>query len=482
LASAAVALPEVTEHNFLKERIMKNYSLIAAVVATALASAAAQAQTAPSLATVNSSTAASLVIAGSSAAQPAVFSFIENTMCDNGPTSALVVESTGNTNFFSISCVTSQVTGIPASSLVTVYYRTEGGSVVGALPLVTGYKPFRLNLNACTQPGGTGTVTCSVSGTSSAGTSTTANGPFDSWGGATVQDAVQLGVTDVEPGQLTGKDFPSNYSAAVWGYNSTTASQFAGLTEVPFLQQVFGLAVNIPAADLNSKNNGAVNLSRDSAAAIFNGKLSNWDLVPDALTGNPITSVSLPIVTINREPGSGTRTATNIFVFNYQCGGTGNITAGNTSLNYSTGDDLTAAVAATGSITYAAINNLEPYGTKFSTLTMATINGVTPSNLAAATGQYDFWYEATLVPTTAAISAGSSALSTYIQTAIVDLQNAPVVADVNVITGAGTNVAAIPFTTTGGAGASQVTSAGVSIYVNPFTRGGNSCTVPKTTL
>lgn len=469
---------------------MKKYSLIAAVVAASVAGAAQAA--APSL-TAAAAPDAYLNIAGSSAAQKSVFNYIGANLCDGGAANALTVQSSGNTNFFAISCVMSNA-GLGASKLVTVYYRSEGGSVVGALPIVTGYTPYRLNLGSasCTQPGGAGTaVTCSVAGTSSAGTTTGINGPLDSWGGAVIQDTVHLGITDVEPSQLTNKDFPTNYNAGVWGITGTTQAGIAGLVGQPIIQQVFGVAVNIPAADLNAANHNSttypgsatvvptVNLSKESVAAILSAKLTNWNKVPDALTGNPISTVSLPIVVINREPGSGTRTATNMYFLNYQCGSSSFITAGPASLNYSTGDELTAVVNASGGFGYASIDNLAPNGTKFTTLMMATLQGVAPSTLAAASGQYDFWYEATAIQNTSnSVPADSQTLSNTILAQIGSLTSAPVAADINVIPGSFGNIAGIPFTTAG-ASPNQVTSGGVSIYISPWTRNGQSCAVPK---
>jgi ABC-type phosphate transport system substrate-binding protein len=485
---------------------MKKYFRIAAVVAATVASAAANAALTynapgPGAPTIGQAAGAVyLNIAGSSAAQSSIFTYIANSVCDGGLSSALLVESTGNGNFYAVSCITSKITGISASTLVTVYYRSEGGSVVGALPIVSGYQPERLNLNACTQDPVALTVTCAVAGTSTSGTTTAANGPFDSWGGAVTQDVVQLGITDVEPGQLTKNDFPSNYHAVPWLTSTTTlttissATAQAGLVTLnssatPILQQVFGIAVNVPSADLNTTpgpggvtNGGTVNLSRETVGAIFRGKYTDWSTVPDAVTGNPVTSASLPIVVTNREPGSGTRTATNMYFYNYQCGGTTSITAGASSLNYSTGDDLTAANSATGAIAYASIDNLEPNGTKYPSLTMATLGGVTPTNFAAANGTYDFWYEATAVANPAVSSTSSAGtIASFITNNVGILANAPVAADINVIPSL-SNIPAFPPFTTAGSSPTQRTSGSVSIYINPYSRGGASCNVPATNL
>ncbi|MBV8445158.1 MAG: hypothetical protein JOZ92_04505, partial [Candidatus Dormibacteraeota bacterium] len=211
------------------------YPLIAAGVAAALSGAYAQA-TAPTIAQAAAAT-QTLVIAGSSAAKNAIISGVETDVC-GGSGNVLLVSSAGGTkNFFALACnTTATISGITTGSLVTIYYRTEGGSVVGALPIATGYHPLRLNLSDASCTGSGLTATCTVNGT------TSANGPNDSWTGAVTPDAVQLGITDLEPGLLTGADYPTGYNAGVWGSAST--AQMKALTSVRLIQQVFGLAVN----------------------------------------------------------------------------------------------------------------------------------------------------------------------------------------------------------------------------------------------
>ncbi len=466
----------------------RNYPLIVASVAAALASGYANAAP-PSLAQAASPN-YSLVMAGSSAAQTSVQNAFQTDVC-GGAANTLVVKGT-DANFVAYSCAASAsspgvtVGGITAGQIVTVYYRSEGGSVVGALPIANNKMVKRLNLSdtSCSASGAVGT--CTVTGV------TVTNGPHDSWGGAVTQDWVQLGVTDVEPSQLAQpNDYPSLYDTTVWGPIASGQSGLKGLTAVQAIQQVFGIAVNTSGIPLDPALHGQINLTRESTANILAGNYTDWHAVPDALTGNPIATASSSIHVINREAGSGTRTSANIYFFGYGCGGSSSVadpTPAND--NYSTGDDLTAANGAPGSITYASIDNLlVPKSTAFTNLVMATLNSVTPSTLAAATGQYDYWFEATLVPNSAHVTPGSNTdvLSSYLQGDLPNLTSAPLAADINVIPFLGNNVPSIPFTI----GSSERTgnqayspSAGVtatatiSIYVNPFTRNGSSCTVP----
>jgi hypothetical protein len=443
------------------------YPLIAAAVAAAFTSYANAAV--PTLAQAASPT-VSLVIAGSSAAESGVAAAIEANVC-GGVGNTLVAQSKGGSgNFFAFSCFTSTAIagspGIPANTLTTVYYRTEGGSVVGALPVVSQKKIQRLNLadtTDCLQSGNT--VTCSVFGT------TSTSGIADTWTGAVIQDTVQLGVTDVEPAQLTNLDFPSNYSPTAFG--TATAAQLKGLTTSKLFQQVFGLAVNVSGQSFSS-----VNLSKEAAANILQANYTDWSGVPDA-NGNPISSAPSKITRIDREPGSGTRTATNIFFLNYQCGSSTaiqNLTG--ETLNFSTGDELTLANATPGAIAYTSIDQIQnpANGTKFTNLVLASINGVAPSNKAAAAGQYDFWFEATLVPNSTAVNTASTTgnLISFLQTNLPKLANAPKVPDVNVIPNLQGNVGAVPLASNGQAGT-------LAVYVNPFTRAGNSCNLPSET-
>jgi hypothetical protein len=453
------------------------YPLIAAAVAAAFASSYAAAAV-PTLAQA-ASPAASLVIAGSSAAQSGLFSAIETDLC-GGAGNALVVKSAGGSgNFLAVSCALSTAVagtpGITAGSIVTVYYRTEGGSVVGALPIVSGKQIKRLNLadtTDCAAVGNTGT--CTVNGT------TSTSGTVDSWTGAVTEDTVQLGVTDVEPGQLTNLDSPSNYSAAVFGTASPTA--LAGLSTAKLFQQVFGLAVNtsgstgLPTTTV-SAGVSTINLSKEAAANILLENYTDWANVPSS-SGGAIASTSTAITRIDREPGSGTRTATNIYFLNYQCGGSNAITnASGEQLNFSTADELTQANGTPGAIAYTSIDQiLNPSnGTKWTNLALVQINGTAPSTLAAAAGLYDFWYEATLVPNSAVgTNTAAGNLISYIEANVPQLLKAPQSPDVNVIPNIAGNTSKVPLSSNGQSGTKTV-------YVNPYTRNGNSCNVPGET-
>jgi periplasmic binding family protein len=444
----------------LKEFVMisQKYPLIAAAVAATLAVGVANAAV-PTLGAA-AAPVASLVIAGSSAAESSVQAAVGADIC-GGAANMLTMKSAGGSgNFFAFSCTPSPaISGVPAG-VVTIYYRTEGGSVVGALPVVSEAKIKRLNLSdaSCTASGTSGT--CSITGlTATAGTQ-------DSWGGAAVADFVQLGVTDVEPGQLGNPgDFPSAYNPAVFG--TATAKQLAGLPTSRIFQQVFGIVVNTTGGAFTA---GGVNLSKESVQNILLRNYTDWHNVPNATTGQPLTSASQTITPIDREQGSGTRTATNIFFLNYGCGGSTAIDSTGETLNFSTTDELNAAENTAGAIAYTSIDQILKAPTAFPNLVLASINGVSPTNLAAATGAYDYWYEATFVTNTAQLTGASLQIATVLENKLPVLANAPGTPDVNVIPNFKGNNPAVPIPSTG-TGTTQ-------IYINPFTRGGNSCSIP----
>lgn len=449
-----------------------NYPLIAAAIAAAAASSGAYAQLTPA---GMAKAPYQLIIAGSSAASPTVLGIIENdpNLCNGSaalggnPANYLALTSSGDTNFAGVTCnIATQQGNIPAGAQITVYYRSEGGSVVGALPVVSGKSVLRLDPTQCT--GAAGAYVCAVTGASSV------QGLNDSWSGAVTEGPVDLGVTDVEPAQLTGLDYPSNYSASVFG--TATAAQLAALSTVPALQQVFGIAINENGMGLSP--GAPINLSRETVANILDGTLANWNTVPNAATGAAVTTTSLAITVINREPGSGTRTSSNMYFLDYPCSSAVGIPVPkkNGTFYFSTGDELNAANNQNGAIAYASINNLAPNSSKYGNLVMAAINGITPTTLLAAAGEYDFWFEATLVPSQQAVTlnnAGAQGLSGYLQGAIATAATFSVNSDVNFIPGQGGNAASLPLAGT--------VSGTMTSYINPYTRSGNSCNVPTAT-
>ena len=118
-------------------------------------------------------------------------------------------------------------------------------------------------------------------------------------------------------------------------------------------------------------------------------------------------------------------------------------------------------------------------------MVLASIDGVAPSNLAAAQGDYRFWVESDLVTPTYAVPAVSSSIATFL---ITDLQNgntAPHSAQINLIPGSGSNTTpAIPVSGTANkcSNAACTTATSTAIYVNQFTKLNSSCQSPISAL
>jgi hypothetical protein len=461
---------------------MRNaYPLVAAAVATVLGGASAYAGTASTLAQAKAP-AVSLVVAGSSAAQNGFAQGLANDLCGGTGNITIIkgVQATGVNapagNFQAYSCVPSSGAGGLSTSLAngtnvfTIWYRAEGGSVVGALPLAYGadtgnLKIKRLNLNDSTCGGTVPSLTCTVTGASSV------VGTTDGWTGAVVEDYVQLGITDVEPAQFGNgsdlADYPTAYSTSVFG--NPSPSDLSNLNPNALFSQVFGLFVNT-----SGLGTTVVNLTTESAANILLGNYTSWAKVPDAVTGNAVGTGAITLY--NREAGSGTRTGANIFFLGYGCTTSLEVAdAGAQYDYYATGDALNAANAKGGSITYASIDNA---GTKYPNLVVATLNGIAPSNLAAATGEYDWWFEATAIPNTSTYLSGSSlTLANWVQGELAEYNHAPSQNDIVAIPGAGSptaNIAKVPLQ------AGIATGGSTTVYTNPYSRNGNSCTAAPT--
>jgi len=180
---------------------------VAAAVASVLASGAAMAQLQPTPAQA-ASPVVGLYIAGASAPRPAILAALEKSpLFCNGTYS--LFSSTGDTNFYAVSCAPTAATGLPGANgtnVFTIWYRDEGGSVVGSLPLVSGSQINQLSLAGAS--GSAGSYTVAVAGASAT------NGIDDSFASGVFKAPVQAGVVDQEPTVYTGANYPSTPTAA----------------------------------------------------------------------------------------------------------------------------------------------------------------------------------------------------------------------------------------------------------------------------
>jgi hypothetical protein len=441
---------------------------IAAVLGTVSVSGLAHANDVPpTLAEAAGSSAVSLYLAGSSAAKKAILGALETNLC-GGVNNALVISSVSNTNFGAVSCTpASGVANADGNTYYTVYYRFEGGSVTGALPLVNNDVVETLDLTktsfiTCTS----GSCNATVSGSSSA------NGTTDTFTGAVSPKSVQLGIMDVEPGALaTANNYPTAYSTTAWGPQNQAG--LLSLQATGLFDEVYGIFVNGSA--LESK----MSLSTEMLTSILTKKVTNWTKVTD-IAGNQVATVSTPIVIVNREQGSGSRAATDLLIVGDTCQtlqSTGIKEPAATTDYFSTGDVLNAASSTNGSITYATIDNSPVSATQ----QVIGINGATnASNINAANGQYPFWVEATVaLNPNNTLTPAQNSLVTYITTTLQAIATAPHIQDINAIPNIAGNVAHIVVANSANTATGALTGLGsTTIYTNPYTRTQSTCSVP----
>src|SRR5271165_4308996 len=263
-----------------------------------------------------------IYLAGSSAAQNGIQQSLVNDLF-NVYANVTLFKSSGTVNFQLVCGTAGKANPLVAvGNDILIYYRAEGGSVAGALPIATtsfgvqGNAPInQLQLATVPQgacaPDGTGLNTCAVT---VAGVSVT-NGPTDSFGPAGVQKKlVDFGITDVEPGLLGGVNYPTAYNAAVYG--TATPAQLSGLSKAAAFSQAFGFFIN------NSAFTGgaALDFSTDTIRAVMNGTYTDWNFVPTT-SGKPATTTTPALIYIvNRENGSGSKAATQNYLYGYGCG------------------------------------------------------------------------------------------------------------------------------------------------------------------
>ena len=424
-----------------------------------------------------------LYIAGSSAAQDGFVQAVANDLF-GGVGSEIVFKAAGNLDFRAYCGIAAAGTsGIPAGNIVVVYYRGEGDSVVGALPIVSGKPVKQLSLTdankhgligACApDPNNSNVSTCPVS---IAGASA-ANGPNDSFGPNGLQEAfVDFGITDVEPGVLSGVNYPTEFTAGTYG--TATGLQLATLNTTPAFSQAFGFFVN----NTGFTGGAALNFSTDTIVAIFNGTYTNWDEVTTE-SGVLASTTPVTIKIVNQVLGSGSRAAANIFLYNYGCGARNGVIATSPALSdgWSAREVLNTVAANPGAITYASIDNANAV----TGATLVSLDGLVPTNLLASTGDYPFWYEATYVTNPAAqmLNAntgqdGNGTAANFVNwvfglNELLDQASAPHTAQVGIIPGSGDNPSA------GGNILGTASTLGGTTYINAFTRGGNSCAAPQ---
>jgi len=371
----------------------KQFCILAAAIAASLAGGSALALSPAGPFAVQ------LTVSGSSAFEAA----LENELSRAGSTICAANSYNkfqSNTNDFrAYTCnLAANVVTPGGGETAVIYYRGEGGSVVGLKPLLTtGPTILRLQLSSCTfvAPnnvlGSTGTNPC---------TTTTYNAVNDTAAGGLEKAVSQLGFADEEPTVFTGENYPTaatfNFlQPALTGTERSTLNNAA----VAVVGQAFGIYVSSQNTELSAVGN----LSKTVLSNIFKGTYSDWNFVP-TVGGGTVTTTTLPIKLCRREAGSGTQVATSLF-FNATNGFAstavpGNLAAssggGGVQENASTGGMRTCLDGNAGAIGY--ISSEVDQGTH-KQIRIDGQGGATGNNLGPliAIGQYDYWYEMTAI-------------------------------------------------------------------------------------
>ncbi|HEY4366978.1 MAG TPA: substrate-binding domain-containing protein [Steroidobacteraceae bacterium] len=343
-----------------------------------------------------------LTVSGSSAFEAALESElgrVGSTICKNGTVAAPALTynkfQSSTNDFRAYTCnLATGVVSAGGGETAVIYYRGEGGSVMGLRPLLaSGPQIKRLQLSSCaftTGVGSTVTNSCPTVGYVAVSDAVSSG----------LEDAVsQVGLADLEPAVFTGENYPTaaTYSFLQPALNVTERNSLNG-SAAPMVGQAFGVYVNTNNAELGNVDN----LSRNTIANIFKGTYSDWQFVPK-IGGGTVTSTTLPIKVCRREAGSGTQVATSIF-FNATTGfvSTANplgldISAGGGGVqeNGSTGGMRTCISGTPGAIGYISSEADDTGRRQIQIDGQGTLATETANNLGPliATGEYDYWYE-----------------------------------------------------------------------------------------
>jgi hypothetical protein len=458
---------------------MFNRKFAVAVAAAMAAGAAATSFAAPPTQAQAAAAPFQFYLAGSSAAVSGFGSALGADLCGGSgnlatfvtnpaaqPEVAVVTTAPMTPDFRAFSCTAAA--GKPfAGSIITIYYRAEGGSVGGAFAPLNNLALNELNLNAAlcladTHSGSGGAATanqwdCATSnnpggvagqnaGNEVVGTSPV-NGPSDNYTGAVFTHQIEYGISDLEPGAFgnsNGEAWAGNGNndpAGIYSFVGTDATpdQLQAMPHSLLFQQSFGLVA--------SSGLGISNIGTAAVASILAGTVTDWSKVVNIATGTPVTVASTPIVVCHRDLGSGTRTASDIFFETDGCNPVGTTVAlndlGSVGDSFSTGDVLACVNSTAGSIGYVSIDNYSKAGAApYANTTALQLDGRTPSTKLTAEGGWAFAFEASGNQNPALnFSAGNylTFYTNYLIPALKALATAPQSGQVNVLPGIGGN-------------------------------------------
>lgn len=412
---------------------MKTSVKIAAAVAAALAGSAAFAlgPIDDTLAAGSGGYQVKLNISGASAFETAFETELGNansSICNNSPTVTYNRYLSSTADFRAYNCLLRPgVVSAGGGERALIYYRGELGSVMGVEPIArtaTADRILRLVVNGtnCTTPGVGGTGTCTVTGYNSAADTATA--------GLTV-DFPHVGISDLEPNQFVGENYPDAATIAKL-QPALTSAQLQALTDSSetLVAQSFGVYVGTTADAQGDSLTNLNNLSKSVISAIFQGLYTDWNQVPKADGSNTTviaSPASLPIQLCRREAGSGTQVSASIFFNNKNCGpdygfaSTANPVFLNTVVeNNSTGNMRTCVSTRAGAIGFIS-SEADVAGRR--QIKIDNVGQIAGNNLgqAVAEGTYSFWFEptwntgATLAAAPANVQALANSLKTVAQ-------------------------------------------------------------------
>jgi hypothetical protein len=407
----------------------KHLNLIGAAVTASLGAGAAFALP------PNTAFNATLTISGSSAFEAAIESELGSSTSSICATGTYNIFKSHVSDFRAYTCTAKAAVVTPTSAggeAIAIYYRGEGGSVVGLAPVVRNITLYRLDLSNCptaVTPGSTAIVNCTIG---------TYNSVQDT-GVATsgLQAAqTQLGFSDEEPAMFVGENYPAA-SVFSWLQPSLTTGEIAALSGAQVLKTLIAQSFSVYVTNYTTTGStaehqalaGLGGLSRNTLSNIFRGSYADWSQVPVSPGQNNSgfvidpNSGNLPIKLCRREQGSGTQTAASIFFNDYVLSGQSfassgaalnldevNAGAGGVKENLSTG----ALQSCLQDGTHAASGALLPVGAigYFSSGADLASSGSTAgykhllidgqgdtaanqANLSTlvAKGDYDYWYE-----------------------------------------------------------------------------------------
>jgi hypothetical protein len=375
---------------------MRNFKIAAGVAAILGASSAFG--LAPGTATT-----LNLTIAGSSAFRDAFKTeFTGGGYCVAGTVDNFVASSTNSPDFRAYSCTLASAAPVPSADFgktVTVWYRSEDGSIMGVAPLVKNITIGRLDNSAANCTGASPNWVCPVVGY---------NATNDTATSGLTYAKVQLGISDVEPAALSGENWGGQFTFL--GADPGQPFVINNVTAKPVIGQVFSIVVSKAGPTA-----AVTNLRRQDITSIFTGVYSDWSSVAKA-DGTPMAAGAITVC--RRDTGSGTQASASIYFNGYGCSPasypfvTSPAPFGNPIVtNLSTSEVKTcinnAATAGNGAIGIVAVGNTPTSGTTIS------IDGIAPSADAAALGTYQYYMESTFnTPKLYAVPSGEAALVT----------------------------------------------------------------------